>query len=367
MLSLNKIMNIYIDITSISYHDDGAGIHRFLKAIIYYFPKICNSNYICHFIRYSNDNGAYADIAFVNGSWKETSVTDFKKDSLFFKADLNPFTYESSLYQRLKTLDIKIVVICYDLTYILFPEFFVHINHSKILTQNLKNDIKYADAIICISSAVENELIVYARKPELVTGHFHLGADLFQIKNFVEHKKSSDTIKFLSVSTVEPRKGYFELVKAFDKVLARGFDASLTIVGKDGWKNDKDKNAILNSPYYNKRLFWNNHCDDTQLKKYYQSSDCFVFASYYEGFGLGLVEAAHYGMPLILRDLPVFREIAHDQAVYFDSYGKTLEEQLIYCIKNHKQLPDSKNIKLLTWEESIRQLYAEIQRIFSLN
>lgn len=358
-------MNIYIDITSISYKDDHAGIHRLLKAIIKFFPEICKTNDECHFVRYSISQNRYVNICFNGNTWQEISYVQFQENSIFFKADLNPYSAPYGLYQQLKRLNIKIVTICYDLVYILFPEFFVHSNHANVLKENLDNDINLADLIICISQAVENELLVYAREKKPKTSYFHPGADFNSTKILQKNKSKSKskTIKFLAVSTVEPRKGYYELVQAFDKVLISGFDASLTIIGRDGWNNDDDKNAILKSPYFNSNIFWNENCNDEHLLKYYNESDCFIFPSVYEGFGLGLVEAAHYGLPLLLRDLPVFREIAKENAIYFDQYSSTLEEQIIYCIKNIKALPNSQKIRIYSWKESIEHLYSAVIKV----
>ena len=64
-------------------------------------------------------------------------------------------------------------------------------------------------------------------------------------------------------------------------------------------------------------IIWQQDADDLALAEAYASHDALLMASEGEGFGLPVAEAMHAGLPLILRDLPVFREIAGDDALYF--------------------------------------------------
>ncbi len=55
-----------------------------------------------------------------------------------------------------------------------------------------------------------------------------------------------------------------------------------------------------------------------QLKNY----DAFSLCSIYEGFGISVAEAMATGLPLLLSDLNVLREISHNNAVFFDPYNE---------------------------------------------
>jgi glycosyltransferase involved in cell wall biosynthesis len=50
----------------------------------------------------------------------------------------------------------------------------------------------------------------------------------------------------------------------------------------------------------------------------YQSATLFTTASHYEGFGMPILEAMHFGTPCAISDIPVFHEVAADAADYFD-------------------------------------------------
>ena len=75
--------------------------------------------------------------------------------------------------------------------------------------------------------------------------------------------------------------------------------------------------AIREHPELNNRLFWENDADDTRLMDAYDSSTCLLSPSEGEGFGLPLIEAARHNLPILARDIPVFREVAGDHALYF--------------------------------------------------
>eukprot|EP01034_Spumella_vulgaris_P033098 gene33098-40845_t len=131
---------------------------------------------------------------------------------------------------------------------------------------------------------------------------------------------------FLMVGTIEPRKGHLQVLAAFELLWQRGVQANLVIVGNEGWR-PLPENArrtipeivrrLESHPQRGQRLFWLKGIDDTYLQALYQRCDCLLAASEGEGFGLPLIEAAHASLPLIARDLPVFREVAGTHAHYF--------------------------------------------------
>ncbi len=86
-------------------------------------------------------------------------------------------------------------------------------------------------------------------------------------------------------------------------------------------------------------------------------------ASEAEGFGLAVVEGARHKKPLILRDLPVFREIAGDSAFYFDGLRPDDLADAVtrwLALDAEGKAPSSDGVERLTWAESARQL---IQRL----
>jgi glycosyltransferase involved in cell wall biosynthesis len=156
---------------------------------------------------------------------------------------------------------------------------------------------------------------------------FHLGADIDQslpTKGFLQNEQFIlDNLKskaiFLMVGTLEPRKGHAQVLGAFEKLWQDGADLNLIIVGKKGWLVDVLEDRLRKHKELGKRLFWLEGASDEFLTKIYATSTCLIAASYGEGFGLPLIEAAKHKLPIICRDIPVFREVASEHAFYFDA------------------------------------------------
>jgi len=74
---------------------------------------------------------------------------------------------------------------------------------------------------------------------------------------------------------------------------------------------------------HKRRLFWIEDADDGELHAIYQASNVLLAASWGEGYGLPLIEAARHGLPVLARDLPVFREVMQQWATYFKASSPT--------------------------------------------
>jgi hypothetical protein len=112
------------------------------------------------------------------------------------------------------------------------------------------------------------------------------------------------------------------------------------------------------------RLFWLQEVSDEFLDQLYTQATALLAASEAEGFGLPLIEAAKHGLPIIARDIPIFREVARDFAYYFQSHNSQgLAVALANWLELHRQgrAPASRDLPWLTWKESVRNLLVFFQ------
>ena len=159
---------------------------------------------------------------------------------------------------------------------------------------------------------------------------------------------------------------------AFDLLRKQGIEVNLVIVGHEGWKGLEDHarrdipatvEALRTHPELNKYLFWLEGISDEFLEQVYAASSCLIAASYGEGFGLPLIEAAQKGIPIIARDIPVFREVAGEHAHYFTANHP---EELANAIKIWLQLysdnqhTHSKGMPWLSWQQSAENLHTSL-------
>jgi hypothetical protein len=162
------------------------------------------------------------------------------------------------------------------------------------------------------------------------------------------------------VGTVEPRKGHAQTLAALERLWTDDEDFHLVIVGKQGWQVDALATRLREHPERGRRLFWFENASDEWLEALYARASVLVAASYGEGFGLPLIEAARRGTPLLVRDLPVFREVAGEHATYFEGFDAV---DLAHALRQWRrasargELPDPSRIPLRRWEESVATLF----------
>jgi glycosyltransferase involved in cell wall biosynthesis len=274
----------------------------------------------------------------------------------------------------LKGVEVKILV--YDLLPIQVPW-----SYDKQFVKNFKGWIKgivECSGGLCISQTTASILRDWIeanaphRKNSFAIDVFPMGSDEENAR-FSEHmppdaadilKKIAQKPSFILVSTVEPKKGHLQAIKAFD-ILWEREDINLVFVGKYGWLADKIVKTINRHKLLGEKLFWltdsqrKDGVSDEYLNRAYAASACLIFPSAWEGFGLPIVEAARHGLPLILRDIPIFREIAGDNAYYFSGFeAEDLAAAIAEWLKLYREdkHPKSDDIKTYTWKESAEEL-----------
>lgn len=110
---------------------------------------------------------------------------------------------------------------------------------------------------------------------------------------------------------------------------------------------------------FGRRLFWLVGIADEMLLATYEHSAALIAASEGVGFGLPLIEAARARVPIIARDLPVFREVAGDYAFYFsgatpDAPAFALRQWI--ALRTRDAVPKFGNLQWIGWTESARRL-----------
>lgn len=361
----NKI-TIYFDVSIYHQTDARTGIQRVVQKFLRYLPsELKNFNFdICCITGTTDD--CYRIIDYHDNSWKILGVAHPVANDWYMSVDLcaDQILKHKSELLSWKTHGVKLFIYIHDIIFNDHPEFVVNPKTVTILRNWLEFSVINSDCIMCNSITVANNVKRWARTNNIdISKKYlipqHLGTDL-NLKPLKTHKNNKE-FQFISVSTIEPRKGYKSLLTAFIKALDSGTKARLVIVGRRGWKSNEVEDILKNNPYANKQIVWENDCSDEKLKNLYDQSDCFVFASYDEGFGIALVEAAQFGLPLLLRDIPIFREIATDHAIYFSDenltdYIKSISSKTI-------ELPSISGMNICTWEQSVHNTVVQLLKL----
>lgn len=222
-----------------------------------------------------------------------------------------------------------------------------------------------SDRILCVSKSTAMDVIAYvtrnnlATKPHLRIGWWRLGADFDSDENAppsadAKAVTANETPYFLSVGTLEPRKGYPIALEAFERLWLRGVDARYVIIGRAGWQSEALAHRIKQHREFGRRLLWLDNASDADLRHCYTYASALIYPSMIEGFGIPLVEAGRYGLPVVASDLPVFREIGGDHVRYFnllDSIDLADKIEKLY-----REPMEKEKMPIYSWDDSARDL-----------
>ncbi|WP_319581948.1 glycosyltransferase family 1 protein [uncultured Pseudodesulfovibrio sp.] len=210
----------------------------------------------------------------------------------------------------------------FDLTTTLFPQYHEELNITKE-RMKLRRAADY-DFVFCISSATRDDLLRHsAVKPERAIVNY---IDTDPIFNQFPYVSRDDLLKkfkvpdghryILSVSTIEPRKNFIGVLEAFKRFLEINPDAPyvLLCVGMWGWCND-DLNEYLRQYEFADRLIFTGFVDLEDLPSLYHHADCFMYLSFYEGFGLPILEAMKSHCPVICSNTSSMPEVVGDAGI----------------------------------------------------
>lgn len=254
-----------------------------------------------------------------------------------------------------KLSSIKFIPVIHDLCMFKFPEL-----SSKLINRyeksNVKNAIKKADKIITVSNTIKKEIIeefdisgekicvvwnscsASLKEPEKISFEF-----LHNRYNIANKKY------ILSVATNNKRKNLSLLVNSFNKISEINDEIKLVLVGNN------------NNLYSNPNIIITGYINDSELECLYKHALIYVFPSLYEGFGIPMLDAQNFNIPVLCSNIPVFREVGGSSVEYFDLETANLYDKIINIINNEnliKQLVEKgqENLKRFSLTNINKQL-----------
>ncbi len=126
----------------------------------------------------------------------------------------------------------------------------------------------------------------------------------------------------LTIGDLQPRKNHLGLLRAFEEVLRvhRHLPHCLVFVGKETWYSKELHRAVARSAVGD-RVHFTGFVEDSDLLYFYGACDLFVFPSFYEGFGLPILEAMACGRAVACSSLTAMPEVADAAAIFFDPHS----------------------------------------------
>jgi glycosyltransferase involved in cell wall biosynthesis len=127
----------------------------------------------------------------------------------------------------------------------------------------------------------------------------------------------------LAVGSIQPRKNIARLIRGYTRMLSQHSDNAprLVIVGKRAWLfEDTIRAAAISSA--NDKILFTGYVPERELAALYTGALCFAYPSYFEGFGIPLLEAMRCGTPTITSDRTCFPEVVGDASLIIDPFDE---------------------------------------------
>lgn len=268
----------------------------------------------------------------------------------------------------------KSALAIYDLSFLDHPEYLQQVNLTY-LQRFCPASICRADMIITISEFTKQRLLHHFPdlKADIVITPIPPVASAISDTTLSDRLVALGIVErayILFVSTLEPRKNILSLLKAYSLLPeATRKQYSLVLAGGKGWKNQDILAEIDRLQQQGYSIIMTGYVSDQEKHSLYSNAACFVMPSHYEGFGMPILEAMQYGLPVACSDIPVFHEAAGDGAVYFDkdnpsdiatSLSRVLSEPEL---REHLSTAAVKQLTHFSWKNNAKVIFDALDKL----
>jgi glycosyltransferase involved in cell wall biosynthesis len=385
-----KAMKIAVDLTQIPANKTGIGIYAL--------------NLVREIIRLNNHTSAFTFYFFAQDDDKEWKklIKDSSKcrlitiKSRFFRKLILRFFFEQILFPgkcRKLNIDaifsfhytipyltrIKRVVTIPDMTFYLFP--YMHQKIKRLFFKGLiPISLKKSDKIVTISESTKKDMLKqFNHIPSTKIEVIHLGVNGVNINNPPGHLTDhlsryglTEKKYFLYVGTLEPRKNIPGIIEAFNQVITANKEYTknykLVIAGQKGWFYKKIFKTAKKY-HLEESVVFTGYVKGEIKQSLLANAFLFVYPSFYEGFGLPVLEAMAWGVPVITGNVSSLPEVAGDAALLIDPrQWQEIAEAMLILLSDHSRYENMskkslEQAKKFSWQKTAQktlELFASI-------
>lgn len=268
---------------------------------------------------------------------------------------------------------VKTVIVSHDLAFHHYPE------HTRFFDRNFYHYFfpKYhrkADKIIAVSEFTKQDIIkkygINESKIEVVhnaaNGHFYPIDDKTKAK--VKSELTEGNPYFVYLGSIHPRKNIVNLIKAFELFkLKTKSDHFLVIIGRPAWKTGEYFNTLKNSPVRNSII--TRQINRESLPQYIGSADALFYVSFFEGFGIPILEGFEAGIPVVTSNTSSMPEVAGDAALLADPFSPDSISEAMEKLAGNPHVGTelvkkaNERLKFFSWNKSADKMYNILREI----
>jgi glycosyltransferase involved in cell wall biosynthesis len=236
---------------------------------------------------------------------------------------------------------------------------------------------KYAAKAVRIATVSEfskSDIVKqYKVSPEKIDVVFDGANDMYhpltkQEKKKIRHEYSGGLPYFIFIGSLHPRKNLVNLFRAFDLFKkSNPSEVKLLIVGAKKWWT-RDIDLAFNRMVFSDDVIFTGRLDVTELAKVLGSSIALTYVSYFEGFGIPIVEAFRCDVPVITSNVTSMPEVAGDAAMLVDPFDPASIAEALYKAFQYESIREELIIRgrrrkdMFSWQQTADRLWESIEK-----
>jgi glycosyltransferase involved in cell wall biosynthesis len=222
----------------------------------------------------------------------------------------------------------------------------------------MKQAAKKAQKILTVSNATKSEIIEHLKvlEDEIVVTYEGVDKRL----DSAAHKNKKGEKYLLYVGNAYPHKNLERLIEVFEKIIKTKPEYKLLLVGKEDYFYTRLKAKVLSKHVEDSIIFCRNVSDE-ELARLYSGAAALITPSLMEGFGLPGLEAMHHGTLVLASDIPVYKEVYKDAAIYFNPLDVTAMHATILKVLDNSETftkhidKGYQLVKQFSWEKMAKE------------
>lgn len=254
---------------------------------------------------------------FFSSYWRSLHMRrDIRRDTLDIFHGLS-----NELPSDIDRVEARSVVTIHDLIFLRFPHFFSRVD-NQIYLRKFKRACQKSDRIIAVSEQTKHDIVNFFQvEPDKINVSYQGCASQFW-QSATEVKKKEVKKKYnlpdeyiLNVGTIEPRKNLKALIHS---LVYAEHNAKVVAIGRVVKKYMVKLQELIRRKHLEDRVIFLHNVPNEDLPAIYQQASLFVYPSFFEGFGIPIVEAMVSSVPVITSSGSCFPETGGNSALYIN-------------------------------------------------
>lgn len=268
---------------------------------------------------------------------------------------------------------VKSISVIHDLNFFHFPEF-IPWHVLKYYQRYFPRFVQKSSRIATVSQYTKTDIVNRFKYPEERIDVVYNGAnELYRPLDIEEKQKVQETYTegdpyFLFIGLIHPRKNLANIIRAYSEFRkSQNSNVKLLVVGSKKWWNKEHQQAVDSSSHVNDIIFIGRQ-NLVSLRKITGSALALVYASYFEGFGIPILEAMYCGVPVITSDTSSMPEVGGEAAIYVNPASVESIKNAMLLIFNDMNLRQhliknsEKQRNQFTWDKTAELLWKCVER-----